>query len=615
MDTATPLLDTPKRASLQSQADTLRIDLKEYERSFAASHSGRKPGKGDIKADAVIAAKYKEYSRVRDVLAGKRGIDALNTPRRHQSTRRHGRSDSAIAISLTPHRSRKSFSPSRPQWHPNDIDPYDPPASISPKVIPRAIGPTPRRDGTVLGIFDLLSTSGSRKSVGSTPGSRKRKIDALYDGSVDLDSQELPVAQTPSQKPRPSSYTRDGGLQATTPSTRASAGKHLHSKTPISEGRKFMLDHFFATPSAIRFATMISGDDEADAPIQNKTPLRDFVLKPTPTKDNDPGNATANGNDFTPPYLKRTFSFKERLFAASGASGGMSSPTSTRRGPRRSLGHVKSAPKPLSQIIADLEQSKQETQQRDDNDDEDDLDALREMEANEVNVLVNDSQPVDGVSTVIAAGEDPAPRVWKKRGQKRTTRRVIIRPVKMKPSAAPRFVADDEDEDDEIEAPCVDESESEDELALATENAGEDLAGSHTEHVSPENEEFDDGGLDELDVSDDADEYLPVNDGPATKRKVTSKAKHTSSSTTKLEPQLSLNPDGSVKTKTKSKSKPSRKPTTSSAAGRDENTTTRKINPNAYSHMNFRSLKIKNKNSRAKRAGGGGGGRFSRGRR
>ncbi|KAH0835398.1 hypothetical protein AYO21_08642 [Fonsecaea monophora] len=612
MDASTPLLDTPKRASLQSQADALRIDLKEYERSFAASHGGRKPGKGDIKADAVIAAKYKEYSRVRDVLAGKRGIDALNTPRRHQSTRRHGRSDSAIAIGLTPHRNRKSFSPSRPQWHPNDIDPYDPPASISPKVIPRAIGPTPRRDGTVLGIFDLLSTPGSRKSVGSTPGSRKRKIDALHDGGVDLDSQELPVAQTPSQKPRASSYTRDGGLQATTPSTRVSAGKHLHSKTPISEGRKFMLDHFFATPSAIRFASMISGDDEADPPIQSKTPLRDFVLKPTPTKDNGPGNATANANDFTPPYLKRTFSFKERLFAASGASGGMSSPTSTRRGSRRSLGHVKSAPKPLSQIIADLEQSKQETQQRDDNDDEDDLDALREMEANEVNVLVNDSQPVDGVSTVIAAGDDPAPKVWKKRGQKRTTRRVIIRPVKMKPSAAPRFVADDEDEDDdEFEAPRVDESESEDELALAAEAACVGLAGSRTEHVSAENEESDDGGFDEPDISDDADEYLPVNDGPATKKKVTTKSKHTSS-TTRLEPQPSLHPDGFVKTK--SKSKPSRNITTSSAAGRDESTTTRKINPNAYSHMNFRSLKIKNKNSRAKRAGGGGG-RFSRARR
>ncbi|KIW28493.1 uncharacterized protein PV07_08152 [Cladophialophora immunda] len=618
MDTSTPLLDTPKRASLQSQADALRVDLKEYERTFAARNGGRKPGKGDIKADAVIAARYKEYNRVRDVLAGKRGIDALNTPRLHQNTRRHGRSDSAI--SLTPHRGRKSFSPSRSLWHPNDIDPYDPPLSISPKVIPKAIGPTPRRDGTVLGIFDLLPNSGSKKSVESTPGSRKRKIDALFDGPGEDGSRQLPAAQTPSQKPRKARDNGHLGLQATTPSTRLSAAQRLHSKTPISEGKKFMLDHFFATPSAVRFATMISGDDDTNPPIQSKTPLRDFVLKVSPAKDTETGNgghAAANGNDSTPPYLKRSFSFKERLFAASGASAGKSSPTSTRTGPRRSLGYGRCAPKPLSQIIADLEQSKQEDQQRNDEDNEDDLDALREMEANEINVLVNDSQRVVGILTVDATEEAPAPKVWKKKGQKRTTRRVIMRPVKMKPAAAPKFVADDEDEDED-EARGIDEiQESEDELALALEDAGVDLEASEKETLTAENEQSGDDALHDPDASDEADEYIPRTERPANRRKATSKSK-SSLSATRLESQSpASNPDEPLtgtRAKTNLKSKASRKPTTSSK-GQDEKTTTttttRKINPNAYAHMNFRSLKIKNKNSRAKRVGG----RFSRGRR
>ncbi|OAP59009.1 hypothetical protein AYL99_06306 [Fonsecaea erecta] len=611
MDTSIPLPDTPTRVSLQSQADTLRLDLKEYERTFVARNGGRKPGKGDIKADAVIAAKYKEYSRVRDVLAGKRGIDTLNTPHRHQSAHRHGRTDSAI--SLTPHRGRKSFSPSRASRHPNEIDPYDPPSSISPKVIPKAIGPTPRRDGTVLGIFDLLPNSVSRRSVESTPGSRKRKINEIYDGAGDNDSRQVPVAQTPSQKQRQSSYTGDVGLQATTPSTKLSAGNRLHFKTPISEGKKFMLDHFFTTPSAVRFATMVSGDDDADVTIQSKTPLRDFVLKTSPAKDTEMGKGgllIANGNDCTPPYLKRSFSFKERLFAVSGASAGKLSPTSNRPGPRRSLVYAKCAPKPLSQIIADLEQNKQETQQRND-DDEDDLDALREMEANEINVLVNDSQTADAVPTTEATGDEPAPRVWKKKGQKRTTRRVIMRPVKMKPSAAPKFVAEEEDDD---EAEDIGREESEDELALAHESTFGEPDGSDTEDITAEHHESDDDGFYDPDTCEEADEVVPRNDRPVNRRKAASKSK-TSSSTMVPESQLFPNSDKPVKGnpgRTKPKSKAS-KTASSGSTGQDEMmTTTRKINPNAYAHMNFRSLKIKNKNSRAKRAGGG---RFSRGRR
>ncbi|KIW88874.1 uncharacterized protein Z519_10358 [Cladophialophora bantiana CBS 173.52] len=605
MDTLTTLLDTPKRASLQSQADILRTDLKEYERTFAGKHGGRKPGKDDIKADAVIAAKYKEYSRVRDVLAGKRSLDVLNTPRRHQSTRRHGRADSAV--SLTPHRGRKSFSPSRSLWHPNDIDPYDPPPSISPRVIPNAIGPTPRRDGTVLGIFDLLSNSGSKKSTESAPGSRKRKVDVLYDGAGDDGLRQLAVTQTPSQKLRQSSGTANVGLQATTPSTRISTGKRQHSKTPISEGRKFMLDHFFATPSAVRFATVIDGDDDTDAPTQTKTPLCDFVHTNSPTKDNGAGKggqAIANVNDSTPPYLKRTFSFKDRLFAASGASTGKSSPTSTRRGPRRSLGYVQSAPKPLSQIIADLQQSKQDTQQRNDNDNEneDDLDALREMEASEVNVLVNDSQTADGIATLEATGEEPVAKVWKKKGQKRTTRRVIMRPVKMKPSAAPKFVADDEDED---EGEDVGDRDKAGELAPALEDGDADVEpkGSDMEHPITEHEESNDEQFHNPGACDDVEEFLPVNEraqkGLTSRQKAASKSNISSSSA--------------------SSTKTSRKPLGCSSKGRDQEATTkaatattRTINPNAYAHMNFRSLKIKNKNSRAKRAGAG---RFSRGRR
>src|ERR1700709_1064500 len=112
MEDSVGLIDTPKKKSLQSQADTLRIALKEYERAFAAEHQDRKPSRDEIKANRLIAAQYQQYQTVRDVLAGKCGPEALRSPKRQQTARKgHERTDSAI--SLTPHRTPKRFTPSK----------------------------------------------------------------------------------------------------------------------------------------------------------------------------------------------------------------------------------------------------------------------------------------------------------------------------------------------------------------------------------------------------------------------------------------------------------------------------------------------------------------------
>ncbi|KAL2441368.1 DNA replication regulator sld2 [Exophiala dermatitidis] len=650
MDDSIPLLDTPKRKTIQSQADALRASLKDFERNFAAANNGRKPGKEDIKADATIAAKYKEYNKVRDVLAGKLSLDTLYAPPApppHQSRRRHTRTDSAI--SLTPRRPRNGNgtkgTPSKARLHPNEIDPYDaPPASASPKVILSAIGPTPRRDGTVLGIFDLLPRSGSTVKTTisqDTPASRKRKIDALVEAQDENrnPNSNLPVAQTPSHRRR-SSRTMDGGAEeplpttTTTPRSCLNTGRRLqHSKTPVSEGKKFMLNHFFATPSAVRFATMMHDDtEEPDHDVElhaegtpAKTPLRDTVL----------GLSPSSKHDATPPYLKRSFSFKERLLSASASADSatvsssslkhaVTSPTASRAGPR-TLRQAKFGPKPLSQMIAELQnQNENQTQTQsaeqvyhDDQEDEESLEALRELESNEVNVLIGDSQVGgNGNHADHSLNLEPV-RTYKKKGQKRTTRRVIMRPVRMKPAAAPKFVAaadDDEDDDDE---------ENEDPLLALSSERGDHRNGndvsrvaetqvisadvSQSEPVSAEDHDFDylisqaeqDGG----DYIDTEDEYLPEQregggedldeDASATPRR------KGSSSTI-----------GKAKTTAKGKKVSSNSSNKKGNADADGQAgTTRTIDPNAYSHMNFRSLKIKNKNSKAK-----GRGRFGRGR-
>jgi hypothetical protein len=609
MDEAIALLDTPKRKSLQSQAETLRVELKEYERAFAAEHDGRKPHRDEIKANQSIAGKYQQYQNIRQVLAGKRGLEVLKTPKRQHTTRaRHGRTDSAI--SLTPHRLRNRFTPTKTHVHPNDIDPYDPPSSTSSRVLPHAIGPTPRRDGTVLGIFDMLSNSGSRNSSQATPSSRKRKIDALYGNEGHHEAGHTEVAQTPSQKPRPTASSLEGALAAATPRSTMATGKRNHSKTPISEGKKFMLNHFFATPSAVRFAGMIGDDDEATPPGQSKTPLRDLILGITPTQNKN--EAQTSANDATPPYLKRSFSFKERLLSASGDKAPAS--TIARRSLSGMLRQGQFAPKPLSQIIADRQQAQdqesqfQRNEDQDEDEDEDDLDALREMEAGEVNVLVEDSQIIDDSNPAVNNGNPEADEhvpAWKKKGQKRTTRRVIMRPVRSQPAAPPtrkqkpkaKAVVDEEDEEggesdeDNNNVSFIEETQLVDTPAASEPDFEDSDLDFLDDEAGQENKT-------RQDDSDEADEFHPDEDGPSKRKSKSRAAPSTKKSTSKP----TKEPGGTLSKQPKSKK------ATKDLDKKEESG--RMINPNAYSHMNFRSLKIKNKNSKAK-----GRGRFGRGRR
>ena len=595
------LLDTPKKKILQSQANSIRLGLKEYERTFAAEHNGRKPSRDEIKGNKTIAASYQQYQTIRDVLVGRLGIEVLKTPERRQATRKlRERADSAV--SLTPRRTQKG-SPSKSRDHPNELDPYDAPSSQSPKVLPRAIGPTPHRDGTILGIFDFLSNSGSRNQ--STPSSRKRKIDALYGHESRDGAGQQEIAQTPSQKRRQSSN------HAATPRSSMATGKRNLSKTPVSDGKKFMLNQFFATPSAVRYAGMLAGNGEAATPAQSKTPLRDFVFGITPIQGNK-SKAEAAANDATPPYLKRSFSFKERLLSASG--GQMSTSTDTKRRLNGSLRHARFAPKPLSQIIADRQQADDEEKHQhqepryDEEDDEDDLDALREMEASEFNVLVEDSQIMDEAGQVLSTSkldEEEPTRVWKKKGQKRSTRRVMMRPVKVQPAEAPKpkqkvatlevdeEVMDEEDEEDDNNISLIEETQLPDTPTATPDTDMRDLD-------DPDIEYLDDLGQVETAKKDldDEDAFLPEDNEDTRPQK---KAKSRTTPSTKKPKKKSTVEDVDKPVGKSPKPKKAAKDTDA-----DENSG-RKISPNAVSHMNFRSLKIKNKNSKAK-----GRGRFGR---
>jgi len=622
------LIDTPSHTALTANANTLRAKLKDWEKSFAASHSGHKPGKEDIRACLEIAKTYKDYNRVRDVLAGKPGVEYLDEAARRSPTatkvvrRRNderGHVSSTEARRETLHKSayrtaKVSPCQRRSPPHPNLLDPYDPPASASPRrYLITAIGPTPQRDGKVLGLFDLLSNSGnSSQAISST---RKRKVDSLAD-VVQPDSgrcNEGMFAQTPSRK-----RSRNGNagcdildhLDGNSPK-----GNQRHSRTPASEGKKFMLSQFFATPSTARFGAFAEDQDgyqHGQAVDQgasaSRTPLRTHVLG---DQAKDAAEAELPGLDATPAYLKRSYSFKDRLLSASASATAtadsrkknLQSPTSIRAGPP-TLRRYKSGPKPLSEIVRGL-------RRMDDERHDDDLNALREMESGQINVLIRDSQAADfgagtteeGMEQEVAAGvENEAPRkVWKKKGQKRTTRRTNMRPVIMKPKKENQWVAEASEGEDGDGSETVEEMQYATQLTTLALGDGEgnllvndlpastgrgwesmDKAAGVDNHSRSEScAEFeDDSDRDEL---DHYEKPLELEVGLKRIRKVNFDAEATKS--------------------TKRKRK-----------GRDKNSADKAkqkgptINPNAVSHQNFRSLKIRNKNSKAK----GGRGRFGR---
>ncbi|KAJ6441263.1 DNA replication regulator SLD2 [Purpureocillium lavendulum] len=379
-------MDDETKAHYETKAGDLRADLKRWESAWAQTH-GSKPGRQDIKDNPDIGAhrtrtrtdqkevqtltgtaqKYKDYNRVRDVLAGrlppdeprsrKRKPDPVppsQTPvkrARHLETPSKSRPDDE-GLMNTPAISRKLFSP----------------ASV------KAIGPTPQKDGRVLGLFDLLV----ERELG-----------------------------TPSRKA--SSPTADGRPHVlATPSKRSAADDDADARlgrTPMSTSKRQLLNTFM-TPLKRRRPSDAGGTPTSASKLQFDTPA--FLKRHSlPTVDE-----TAT---FDAPALRL---------------------------PRKPL------VRGLSEIVASLRKVEEEVL-----DNDDDMDALREVEDAENGVERPPAPPkpvtapeeapallggLDDEALYDSPVEDAVDRngnplpVYKKKGQKRTTRKANMRPVRAK---------------------------------------------------------------------------------------------------------------------------------------------------------------------------------------
>ncbi len=342
----------------------------------------------------VLAAKYKEYNKVRDILSGK---VILPAPRQTLQKRKH--EDGGYVASKRQQIAQTPLkTPSSRRLLPWEIDPYESPSTIRSLFTPskKALGPTPQKDGHVLGLFDLLpeeaAASPSRSDIKNT-------------------SVQKSHGATPSKL-----RTEDYSLQ--------------HSRTPRSISKKHMLD---------AFSTPLKNRDLNGQEWKTPSSVSKLVFS-------------------TPSFLRRDSQRIQLPTVNEDEDGSALSPEMVRV-PRKPI--VRS----LSSMLAGLRKMEDEAA-------DEDLEALREMEmemegganldpapkpkakpvASLEDILVEDSQlnilggfddealydsdPSESKGQTLGRDGQPL-KVYKKKGQKRTTRRVNMKPNRSKPSAQP----------------------------------------------------------------------------------------------------------------------------------------------------------------------------------
>ncbi|KAF3053065.1 regulatory particle non-ATPase [Didymella keratinophila] len=368
----------------EQRCNALRNDLKAWEKQFAAQHNGKKAGREDIKADAVISQKYKEYSKIRAQPSTK---VAPQTPSKRATSRKHTTNIECTpkalskAAELTPLKRKREE-----ELVTQEADAVS--ECLSPQG-PAFIGPTPQRDGIVLGLFDNLNAE--------TPSKRR-----IIFGEI-----EPNVFQTPTKK------------DAEAASEASSASRIRGERTPLSITKRNIFNQFItpkkrkldeegtpsstlrglATPAFLRRDNALDRIEEADettprpAPWKRRGMVRSLseMIQNMRKDEDDRLDEEAD--------IMRELEMEEE---------GMSAP------PRPRVSQVQvgdsQAEMPLGVDRGESENEEEEEEEE----------------------LGRDGQPR---------------KVWKKKGLKRQTRRTNMRPNLVKPKPIPEFQYNDEDEE------------------------------------------------------------------------------------------------------------------------------------------------------------------------
>ncbi|KAH8819553.1 DNA replication/checkpoint protein [Xylogone sp. PMI_703] len=397
-------MNADEREDLTKKSTELRQELKLWEKEFSAANGGRKASRDDIKAHPNISSKYKEYNKIRDILKGKIPHKPPTIERQTPSKRRHEDGEN-LPISKRQHMLQ---TPSKGPKHAPDLDEILSPGVMRNLFTPKktVIGPTPQKDGQVLGIFDLIPDEADIASPSMIRITAGTNVRSSLQATPQKSRHNNPTAATPS-----------------------------HARTPGSRGKLSKLDSF-TTPSK----------DRTNGDVGQSTP-----------------SSVSKLHFPTPSFLRRD-SQRIRLPVVNEDEEDVPLSPEMVRMPKRPL------VRGLSSMLAGLRRMEEEAA-------DDDLEALREAENGESTSFkakvppnpsaeeehrdhrlplggfddeaMYDTEPEEVQNAGLGPDGQPL-KVWKKKGQKRTTRRYIIKPNLSKPQRESQSQQDDDhDTDDE----------------------------------------------------------------------------------------------------------------------------------------------------------------------
>ncbi|KAF8449713.1 DNA replication/checkpoint protein [Terfezia claveryi] len=293
-------------------SQSLRLELKQWETTFAAE-KGRKPSREDIKKAPEIAAKYKEYSKLRDPPPApaiapsqsprtKAPSQLLKTPRkpksRHGLTQANSNNDPFLSPSIRrsnrsnaqgSSRGQRLNAPSETPTKPSILKvPGTPLFELdSPLKIRKirfgkdgeTVGPTPQKTGKVLGLFETMMIEYSPKRI---RGSMQKELKKATSESPSQSSNGL--LETPrKRKLNPDDVEDSTSIRAA--SSVAGSVSRSGAATIVPDGetprKRRPEPDMFATPSFLRRSTSRLMDESllSSPPVPLPQPMKPKLVK------------------------------------------------------------------------------------------------------------------------------------------------------------------------------------------------------------------------------------------------------------------------------------------------------------------------------------------------
>ncbi|PSR84375.1 DNA replication/checkpoint protein [Coniella lustricola] len=657
-------MDEATRTRHETQSKNLRVKIKTWEVNFAKANQGNKPTRQDIKSNRDMAATYKQYQYLRDVLDGKKPPPAATKQDRqtadkenlkHKSPKQHKsqlpahshntpstRRFRTAAETDTPSSQRQHYLDVNSTMHmftpraggdgdtstfDNDITTITTPSlnrKLFSPVVPTSIGPTPHRDGRVLGLFDMLPFKGAEIGSPSKPSYPSMKLSQVKKGGKESMIQESPKKRRSDEAAEADEPTfttsKDATLAAAlghTPLSRHKRQKQTPRKTdnsafatPCKPDGSNNTNRTPGTAKSIT-ATSVSKLQFLTPAFLRRIPMSKItesseMLSPEPIRL--PRKPLLRGLSSVVADLRK-LQEKElddeldnlREIENEAMGGTLQKPPATTTA---TTAHDLNDPLTASPSKVTRRQSQQQPHQQQQEaaaaDAADDQEALafflqEDAQSKKLKLLSGfddeakyDSSDDEGEVGHAGLDRNGQPlRVFKKKGQKRTTRRSNMRPVRTQrpPDQVTTTAATDDDDDDGVN----DHGEDADATKPAAVVRGHERNGREEDPALLSGSDFtaSDSNVDDEDDDDDGDEYGVVSKNTSVKTTADYKTDSKSISKTKREA-----PSSSSKTASKTNKDTSEDKDKTHSAKELTKKAPRKVNELA--HANFKRLKLRN---------------------